>query len=133
MSHGATVETALPASDTRANLTTGPTATRSGAKPLTPATEEPYLRRALAEAGLDHRTITRRERDGAVVKTTPLSDEFGYAEFQQHYGDASLPMFLLGADGDLTVITAETALEPRNGQKLNSLVDPVDADEVPEA
>ncbi len=105
----------------------------AGANPLTPATEEPYLRRALAEVGLDHRTITRRDRYGAVVKTTPLSNEFGYAEFQQHYGDTSLPMFPVGADGVLTVITVETALEPRNGRKLISLVHPEDEDEVPEA
>jgi len=66
--------------------------------------------------------LDQRFEAGAIMKATPLTDEFGYEEFRDRYGDAALVMFVLEGD-QVTVVS--TDLEPvfRPGQTLIALVD----------
>lgn len=60
---------------------------------------------------------------GAVLKNTPLTDEFDYDSFVQHYGEKALPMFILKDSGELVVLASDNVPKPLPGQSLISLVD----------
>jgi len=67
----------------------------------------------------------RRVHEGAVVRSTKLTKEFGFKDFMEQYGDSAVPLFLMSKDGKrLHVITAGKDPEPTAGQKLISLVPP---------
>jgi len=60
---------------------------------------------------------------GAVLKSTPLTDEFNYDSFKEHYGEKALPMFIIKEGGELVVLASDNAPKPLAGQSLISLVD----------
>jgi hypothetical protein len=66
--------------------------------------------------------LASRIARGAIIKTTGLTEEFGYQAFQDEYGDKAVPLFLINADGKLTVFTSDSRLELKPGQKLVSLI-----------
>ena len=66
--------------------------------------------------------ITNLVHLGAVVKSTELTKEFTYADYQQHYGKQHLPLFLIVPGKELHVFTTDIALTPKAGQTLISLV-----------
>jgi NhaP-type Na+/H+ or K+/H+ antiporter len=80
--------------------------------------------RLLFGADLTHPRLWRRFAAGAVVKKTPLTEEFDYRAFCDYYGPSATVLFLITRAGDLKVVTADETLEPEAGQKLISLVDP---------
>ncbi len=59
---------------------------------------------------------------GATVKTTRITEKFDYAAFRRMYGESAVPMFVIGEEGELSVVTAESSARPRAGQTLFSLV-----------
>jgi NhaP-type Na+/H+ or K+/H+ antiporter len=64
--------------------------------------------------------------NGAVMKRTKLTEEFGYEAYQQRYGDKAVPMFLIDAEGRLELYTTDRELTAKSGDTLISLVDPVE-------
>jgi NhaP-type Na+/H+ or K+/H+ antiporter len=70
-----------------------------------------------------HTRIADRIEQGAVIKRTRLTTEFDWAAFQDHYGDGALPLFVIKESGDMVVVTAASAVEPKPGQTVISLVD----------
>ena len=70
--------------------------------------------------------LSGRLASGAVVKKTGLSEEFDYSDFGDLYGESALVLFVIDESGKLIVRTTESTTEPRPGQTLISLVDPVD-------
>jgi hypothetical protein len=69
-----------------------------------------------------------RGREGAVVKKTPLTQEFDFAAYRAMYGPSALPMFVIAGDRELRVVTADSQPSPKPGQTLISLVEPPDGD-----
>jgi NhaP-type Na+/H+ or K+/H+ antiporter len=61
---------------------------------------------------------------GAVIKVTPLSEQFDYEAFQTYYGNTIIPLFLITEAGQLQVFTVDQTLGPEAGQSLLSLVPP---------
>lgn len=61
---------------------------------------------------------------GARIRITPLTEDFGLAEYRARHGDRALPLVKLTKAGGLVVVTADEALEARPGDRLVSLVDP---------
>ena len=61
---------------------------------------------------------------GASVKVTCLTAEFDYDAFFAYYGDAILPLFLVGPAERLQAFTEGSQLRPRAGQCLISVLDP---------
>ncbi len=55
------------------------------------------------------------------MKTTKLTDEFSYEDFQQRYGQV-LPLFVLDTGGVLTVVKAEEEPAFTAGQTIVALV-----------
>lgn len=69
--------------------------------------------------------LARRFAEGAMIKRTPLTKEFGYREFCAHYGESAIPLFAVKRGGRLVVIATDLETVPEPGDKLIALVDPV--------
>ena len=92
---------------------------------LQTAAEETLVRRHLRgrflfrpDAG--YWQLTARFDAGADIKTTRLSETFGYSDFLEQHPDA-IPLFVVG-DGGLTVVTVRGALAPQPGQTIVAIV-----------
>ncbi len=82
---------------------------------------------ALFSGEADYFYIERRLREGAIVKRTRLSEEFGYQDFRALYEQPEapvLPLFLIDAQGRLTICSPQEKLDPQPGDLLIALVDP---------
>ena len=92
---------------------------------LATATDETLLGRHLrghflfrADAG--YWQLTARFDSGAEVKTTNLTDAFGYDQFLGQYPDA-VPLFIVD-DSKLTVVTVDDKQVPQPGQTVVAVV-----------
>ncbi len=87
-------------------------------------TVSPPLRgRLLFGSGMTYARLNQRFRDGAVVKTTKLTEKFDYAAFQARYSNQAVPLFLINELGELVIFTTDNGPLPRPGQVLISLVE----------
>jgi NhaP-type Na+/H+ or K+/H+ antiporter len=83
----------------------------------------PRLRgRTLFRPDMSYDKLADYLEHGAIIKTTPLTDEFDYRAFQEHYGGTAIPLFVISARGRLSVVTADTRANPKAGDKIISLV-----------
>ncbi|OEY66463.1 cation:proton antiporter [Marinobacter sp. X15-166B] len=62
--------------------------------------------------------------EGYGVKTTQLSDAFGYEEFQAQYDQQAIVLFVIDGKGHINPVTADQELSPDSGSVLISLVPP---------
>jgi hypothetical protein len=69
-----------------------------------------------------YRILDERFAAGWVVKTTRLSDEFTFDNYQNLYGADALILFVKTETKELVIRTAEVTTTPRSGQTLISLV-----------
>lgn len=58
---------------------------------------------------------------GATVQVVPISDQFTYPDFQAKYGETATPLFI-SDDETLDVILTKTAVNPKTGQQLISVL-----------
>ncbi len=79
--------------------------------------------RFLFRADTTYDYLSSRFQAGAVIKKTPLTDEFDFDAFTAHYGESAVPMFVLSETGTVTVLAAATAPKPKPGQAVISMVD----------
>jgi NhaP-type Na+/H+ or K+/H+ antiporter len=82
--------------------------------------------RTLFGLGITYTYLYDRFAAAAVIKTTALTDEFGYDDFQKFYGETAIPLFLIDEAGDLLVFATDNPPTPQPGQTLISLVNPVE-------
>lgn len=68
---------------------------------------------------------------GASIKATNITAKFTYADLQDHYDNAAIPLFLITERKRLQVFTVDTQPVPRAGQTLISLI-PAEALDVQE-
>ncbi len=59
---------------------------------------------------------------GAKIKSTKLTNNFGYDAFKKMYGDNMVPMFLI-RDNRLFVFNADMNIEPKQGSIIIAMVD----------
>ncbi len=59
---------------------------------------------------------------GGTIRATPITDEFTYTDYQQHYDDRAIPLFLVTGRDQLLIYTGDYQPIPRAGQTLVSLV-----------
>lgn len=69
--------------------------------------------------------IKERFNNGAIIKATPITDEFNYQKYQEHYGEQAIALFIL-KDDQLEIITNQSDPQPKAGQTLISLVEPLE-------
>jgi len=84
----------------------------------------PLRGRLLFDPAATHRNLNDRFRNGAIVKKTPLTEQFNYKTFQELYNGQAIPLFLITEDDELLIFTQDNQPAPRSGQTLISLVDP---------
>jgi NhaP-type Na+/H+ or K+/H+ antiporter len=83
----------------------------------------PLRGRLLFEPAATHRYLNDRFRKGAIVKKTPLTEQFNYTAFQELYNGQAIPFFLINEDRELVIFTQDNQPAPRPGQMLISLID----------
>jgi hypothetical protein len=71
---------------------------------------------------LNHRKHTELFAGGAAIKTTKLTKEFDYEDFQSHYDGQAVPLLLIDENWNLQVSAANESLTPRPGQSIIALV-----------
>ena len=85
--------------------------------------------RALFADDLDVLTLRARLEGGARIRATKLTEKFGPEDYEAQYGDRARPLFLVGPDRKLQVVTADAAPAPRVGQTVLALVSDAEAPE----
>lgn len=76
--------------------------------------------RFLFRADAGYWQLTARFDSGAEVKTTGLTEAFGYADFLEEHPEA-IPLFVVD-DGKLTVVTVRGGVVPQPGQTIVAIV-----------
>jgi NhaP-type Na+/H+ or K+/H+ antiporter len=84
--------------------------------------------RFLFDRKASYQYLTTRFFSGAIVKRTPITEEFDMESLNSMYNYSVLPMFVIKESGNLEVIAAEDEFEPKAGQILISVVDPTEKD-----
>ena len=69
-------------------------------------------------------TIANWLRDGAEIRSTQLSEEFGFEAYRHKYGERILPLFGIDTKSRLRIFTAEKPPQPEPGWTIMSLVRP---------
>ncbi len=83
--------------------------------------------RVLFGQDITRRVLTQRIAGGSVIKATNLTEEFGWEDFCKMYGQSTVLLFLIRETDELTVVTSDKKeIEPKPGQTVIALVDPVD-------
>jgi len=70
--------------------------------------------------------LEKRFRDGAVIKRTPITEEFDYEAFKTMYGHTALPLLSISETSRLYIYTTESPPSPEPGRTLISIVDPIE-------
>lgn len=86
-----------------------------------PSIPREMLGRVLFSADACIDTMEVHMADGAMVKTTPLTDRFSFEDWRQMYGDDAIALFLIRG-GKLLPYTADAALQPKAGDDIVGLV-----------
>lgn len=71
------------------------------------------------------RYLQERFREGATLKTTKLSAEFDFSDLERRYAGEVLLLFALTESGAVQVASVDQPLHPRPGQRVVSLVGPL--------
>jgi len=84
----------------------------------------PHLRgRFLFGKEANHSKLNARIVQGsAVIKSANITETFTYRDFMLLYQDDALPLFILGEEGKLEVVTAESRVMPEPGEKIIALI-----------
>ncbi len=66
---------------------------------------------------------------GAVVKKTPITDEFSYEDYVAMYGDSAMQLFIISKSDELKIKTVEFKPKPEAGEMIISVVDEKETNE----
>ncbi len=80
--------------------------------------------RILFDSRATYSYLASRHANGAVIKTTSITEEFGYEDFVERHGESAIVLFVVGPNQKLQIATADEPPEPKPGQKLIYLADP---------
>lgn len=86
--------------------------------------EPQVVRRTLFSTDATAAALEDWLNQGAVVKSTKLTEIFDLTAYRKQHGDQALPLFVIDPAGRLTVVTADAAANPKPGDLLVSLVPP---------
>jgi len=78
--------------------------------------------RFLFGEGINYYHLSALFEQGWSLKSTKLSDSFGYADMKNHYGEKVIPFFLIDANEKLIISTIENPIKPKSGELVIALV-----------
>lgn len=94
--------------------------TRAGEKEFSPQ----YLRgRFLFGEDISYSNITNRYLQGAVIKSTKLTEKFSYEDFREKHGDSVTTLFLIDNKNVLIPFTSGDKIIPEAGSSIIALLD----------
>ncbi len=97
-----------------------PTAGKAEAK-----TAFKYGGRPVFSESLNYQDLSRMLEQGAEMKTTVLSEEFTFEQFQNQIDAKRIPLFAIDTNHRVQVFTAEPDFQPKAGWKIMSLAEQV--------
>ena len=71
-----------------------------------------------------HQTISKLFEDGARIKSTNLTGDFGFDDFLRRHGESAIPLLLIDRNGGLNVFATDRKLAPVTGDNLIYLAKP---------
>ncbi len=82
-----------------------------------------YLRgRLLFGKDITFSYITNRIQEGAVIKSTKLTEKFSFGDFKNEYGNSIIPLFLINSNKRLIPFTSEEKIAPETGNTIIALI-----------
>lgn len=78
--------------------------------------------RLLFTSEATYSNLARKFGEGAVIKKTPITEEFTFEDFKSLYGERAMPMFLI-RNGELVPFAHDNVPTPQPGQQLVALVE----------
>ncbi len=69
--------------------------------------------------------INEKIRQGFIIKTNLLTEEFSFDDLTETYGKGAVPLFLINENKELFLFTEDKELAPKTGQRVISLVKPI--------
>jgi NhaP-type Na+/H+ or K+/H+ antiporter len=83
--------------------------------------------RFLFGKGLNFNFLSKSFRNGAVIKSTNLTEEFRFKDFRNKYGDTLIPLFLVSnRNNKLIPVTLGEKIDPDVGYTIIALVESAD-------
>lgn len=74
--------------------------------------------------------LTERHATGAIIKKTPLTEDFTWDDFQSMYGDSAIPLFVYFPETQrINIFEADAARTLEPGRVLIALIDPPSSNE----
>jgi NhaP-type Na+/H+ or K+/H+ antiporter len=78
--------------------------------------------RILFQADLDHRVLEQFFDNGAIVKATPLTENFTIRDFRQRHGENAIVLFTLDAERRLKIRSDQGTFEPAAGDTVLAII-----------
>ena len=72
------------------------------------------------EISFDH--LTKKFSDGAIIKTSKLTEGFDYNAYLEHYSNDVVPLLIISEDKELTVVTSDMKVSPKPNQSIIAIV-----------
>lgn len=89
---------------------------------------EQYAKKlTLFDEGVTYGYLASAVNRGASVKTTRLSDEFSFEDYNEKYGDRATPLIAISAENKSYTVVNGSELEPKAGWRIISLIVPEDS------
>lgn len=79
--------------------------------------------RFLFGEGEHYQVLQQQMRDGAIIKTISISEEFSFEQVKENYSELFIPLVLID-DDRFTVMTQDLGFTPKAGQRVIALVKP---------
>jgi len=84
--------------------------------------EEGHAGRALFADDLDANTLRAMLEAGARIRATRLTEQFGPDAYRERYAERARPLFVVGADHQLQIVTADAPPTLKVGQTVLAMV-----------
>ena len=78
--------------------------------------------RLLFESGVHHAWLEAQFEQGAIIKTTPITNSFSMTEFRKTHGEDAVVLFCIDSERKLKIRSSNNAAEPVPGDTVIALV-----------
>lgn len=72
--------------------------------------------------GIDYGNLAYQLRNGAELKSTQLSEEFSFEQYQEEYGDRIIPMFAVDNKKRLHIFVSNGNMKPEAGWTITAMI-----------
>ncbi len=72
--------------------------------------------------GIDYGNLAYQLRNGAELKSTQLSEEFTFEQYQKEYGDRVIPLFAVDNKQRLHIFVSNGTMKPESGWTITAMI-----------